>query len=392
MGWGCNSDTKLVEKVVSVVLDNLPAPPQVPPAGHLVGLEEVSAEVIQMLHKMEGNVRVVGICGMGGIGKTTLARHVFNIKQASFANSCFLKDVKEAKGDGVKNLQMKMLKDLAHEDAFDSTRWFERIRNQKVLLVIDDISEEKLFDDLIPDLKQLGLGSEVLITSRNQDVLMSIMRDIPHSELYQVPELSNGDSLELFTWCAFRRISLEAVDAAFHNFVKEITCACGGLPLALEVMGGYLAHKKNLSNDEKYWNEAISRLRTNNEIIAKLQMSYDNLDDKSSKCMFLDIACFMLGQLEEVALEVWKANDEYAAPSWSLNQLVQRCLVEVDSDGQLSMHDLLRDMGRNIVKENASHKPEKLSHVWDPKTAAKLLQKKQVCIFACCLVRVKVIC
>ncbi|KAG0598440.1 hypothetical protein M758_12G073700 [Ceratodon purpureus] len=371
------NDTKLVDKIVAVVLDNLPSP-SVPSTCYSVGLEELSAQVIYMLHKMKGNhVRVVGICGMGGIGKTTLATHVYNHEQSNFKSSCFLKDVKEAKGNVLKTLQMKMLKDLAHEDAFDSTRWYERIWNRKVLLVIDDISEKKTFDELIPNLNQLGKGSEVLITSRNGDILNSIMRDIPESELFHVPELSYSNSLELFTWCAFRRKNIYTVDASFHDFVKQITIACGGLPLALEVMGGYLAHKKNLPDDEKYWNEAIFALRKKKEIIPHLRITYNSLEDNDCKRMFLDIACFMLGHPAELSLEVWKSNDCYSAPSWSLDQLVQRCLVKVDSDGQLSMHDLLRDMGRGIVLENALQKQERFSHIWDPKIATKVLQQKQ---------------
>ncbi|KAG0564042.1 hypothetical protein KC19_8G078500 [Ceratodon purpureus] len=380
----CDNDTvKLEEKIVAAILNALPAPSPLPIARHPVGLNESSAYVIDQFHKMGDKfLGVMGIHGMGGIGKTTLAREVYNYEQASFGSRCFLKDVKDFKGvGGMEILQMKMVTDLLHvhvkKKNWDFAHWFKKIQGHKVLLVIDDVSERQLFDDLIPDLNMLTPGSRILIASRERDILRSITMDIQEGLLYQVPELNPLDSLDLFLWCAFRRNSIDVVNASFHKWVEEVTSACCGLPLALEIMGGFLADKKNLPDDEKYWREATSALKKNGAIITSLQITYDGLKNDEDKHMFLDIACFMLGHPKKVAMEVWESSGDCGSACWSLSRLIDKCLVKVDVDGNLSMHDLLRNMGRNIVMQRASYKVELQSHIWDPSLAAKILQEKQ---------------
>lgn len=93
--------------------------------------------------------------------------------------------------------------------------------------------------------------------------------------------------------------------------------------------------------------------------------------------MFLDMACFMLGHPEEVAMEVWNSNGDCGSSSWSFRLLIDKCLVKVDAEGRLTMHDLLPDMGCDVVM----HKLEMQSHIWDSSVAAKILQKEQVRFF-----------
>ncbi|KAG0598639.1 hypothetical protein M758_12G090000, partial [Ceratodon purpureus] len=322
--------------------------------------------------------RNIGHIWHGWNGKTTLAKEVYNQEQLRFKNKCFLKDVKDAKSStSIMDLQKKMMTDLLGVDVMklsgDCARWFEMIQRQKILLVVDDISETNQFYELIPDLNQLVQGSRVLITSRASDILNNIMVDIPHHALYPIPELSLSNSIELFIRCAFRKMTLDDVDISFHKSVNMVSKACGGVPLALEVMGGFLADKLN---EPDCWMQVISGLRSNGDILKSLKISYDGLTNKDDKQMFVDIACFMLGHLRHVALAIWNSIDNYRSPSWSLKRLIDKCLVKVDDKGLLRMHDLLRDMGRNIVEENATDRHELPSHIWSSSLAVKIIQKK----------------
>jgi hypothetical protein len=368
-----------VEKVIADVLKALPPPLPLPIACHPVGLKKTSMDVVNMLHNMGDNVGVLGICGMGGIGKTTLAKELYNQEQSKFENRCFLKDVK---GSAIGDLQMKMMRELLGKDVTmmfgDYARMLQVIHTKKLLLVVDNISEAEAqqFYELIPNLKQLVPGSRIIITSRESGLLNKIMVDIPQPgrKLYSMPELNFEDSLELFIKCAFNKKTLDEVDFVFHDVVEEITRACGGLPLALEVIGRFLVDK---SDQLECWREAIFQLKKDGNIMARLQISYDGLVNDDEKRMFVDIACVMLGHSKEKALEVWTSAG-YNTPNWSLNRLLDKCLVKVDIYGQLDMHDLLRDMGRKIVMDKAGKNLEMQSHVWDPTMATKLLQKEHV--------------
>ena len=305
-----NSDTDLVEKVVVAVLKALNSPLPIPPTRHPVGLKKTSMDGINMLHTMGDNIGVLGIYGMGGIGKTTLAKELYNQEQSRFDNRCFLKDVKDAKGSAIVDLQLKMVKELLGKDASmlfgDYARMFQVIQKKKLLLIVDDISEAKKFYELIPDLKQLAPRRRIIITSRENGLLNNIMANViqPGHKLYSMPELNFKDSLELFIKCAFHKKSLDEVDSIFHDVVKEITRACGGLPLALEVIGGFLFDKRD---QLECWREAIAQLKNDGDIMNRLQVSYDGLVNDDEKRMFVDIACLMLGHSKEKALEVWKS-------------------------------------------------------------------------------------
>jgi len=376
---GCRDEAQLKTAIVSRVRDHLRASQLPLVASYQVGLEETSKELIETLNQMEKDVGVLSLVGMGGIGKTALAKEIYCRfeKNDTFEKKSFLMDVREK---AILDLQKQLARDLFREDVrsmeeFD--KCFNRIMDRKVLIVIDDVDQKGQFDQLIPDINKLGPGSRVIITSRDSNVVNNIMRNGNCKYLrHEMAQLSITDSRHLFNWHAFHRA--DAIDG-FQELAKKVADACCGLPLALEVTGCFLFDKRQECDLKITWPQTIKTLSKEKYILNKLKVSYDSLSPEASM-MFLDIACFMIGQREHIAMQIFEAcKSDYKEPATSFGSLKDKCLVKLDEDRRIVMHDLLRDMGRQVVM-NQSHHMEKgtPSHLWDPKMVQRVLQNKEV--------------
>ena len=338
--------------------------------------------------KMLDSVSVVGLVGMGGIGKTTLATQIYNhfVSRRQFEQYCFLRDVRSSEPS---ELQRKLLRDLGHYSEVQSIspedykRAFDGLISQRVLVVVDDIDHGRQFAALVPDMQRLGRGSCVVITSRYSDVLHHAMAAAPSWKVYDVPVLSRSDSRRLFNHHAFS----SETPLSFAELAAEVADACGGHALSLEVIGASLFGKRG-REDREIWMEAVKSLQESEEIFDKLRSSYDSLPTDGDRAMFCDIACMLLGMEKEVALTIWKSCGRCSgadcstskAPTLVLRRLMDRSLVRVDDEGSLTMHDVLRDMGRDIVKRQARGS-EKQAHLWDAATALKVLSFKKASVF-----------
>jgi hypothetical protein len=155
--------------------------------------------------------------------------------------------------------------------------------------------------------------------------------------------------------------------------------ACCGLPLALEVIGCFLFDKRKECDLKSTWPQTIKTFSKKKDILKKLKVSYNGLSPKASM-MFLAIVCFMIGQCEHIVMQIFEAcKFDYEEPTPFFSLLKDKCLVKLDEDRRIIMHDLLRDMGHQVVK-NKSHNMEKRtpSHLWHPKMVQQVLQNKEV--------------
>ncbi|MED6167350.1 hypothetical protein PIB30_001772 [Stylosanthes scabra] len=186
-------------------------------------------------------------------------------------------------------------------------------------------------------------------------------------ELYSMKELNDNESIELFSWHAFKELGPKEEFALLAN---EVASYCEGLPLALEVIGSHLF------NREVYeWRSVLEKLKTipPNDVHKKLRISFDGLSDDREREIFLDVAFFFIGMDKNEVVDILNGCGHSA--EIGINVLMERCLVTVDTQRKLGMHGLLRDMGREIIRRSLPTKPEKRSRLWNPEEVLNVLSK-----------------
>ncbi|KAK8307393.1 hypothetical protein V6Z12_D03G192400, partial [Gossypium hirsutum] len=282
----------------------------VPP--YLVGIDSLVTQINQWLEQDGANkVGIATICSIGGIGKTTIAKAVYNQNIPRFEGYSFLADVRETSQDcnGLVRLQRQLisniLKGKSHK-LYNIDNGINKIKEivccRRVLLVLDDVDELEKIRKLMGTQIPFHPGSKIIITSRNRCLLnahfISQMFDLEAStstcgglrKLFEVKELASSEPLQLFNWYAFGHNSVPESSMAYaRSLVKH----CGGLPLALQVLGSSLSSKSVSS-----WKSALEKLEEipDSKIQKILRISYDSLGDDHDKNLFLDIVCLFIGK------------------------------------------------------------------------------------------------
>ncbi|XP_020528809.1 LOW QUALITY PROTEIN: disease resistance protein TAO1 [Amborella trichopoda] len=345
------TEANLVDEIVEHVSKKLVHKTPLHVADHPIGLDSGVADVMRLLNVHCNDVRMIAIRGMGGIGKTTLAKEVFNRIKSRFRSSCFLSDIREESrtNAGVVTLQKHLLKDLFNEE--DTNIHVvdkginvikSRIGFKKTLVVLDDVSDHKQLEKLVGESDWHCRGSRIIITTRDEHVL-NVRNRVHNHHIYKLEGLNNTQSLQLFSW---------------HAFGLWYPLLMG--PLALEVLGSYLCDKKTIQE----WEDTVTELKKipKEDIMQKLKISYDDLNEKEKK-IFLDIVCFFIGENKDYTIDIWKGCGLPA--SISINRPLQRCLIKIDGGNCLRMHDQIRAMGRCIVELENLDDPGSRSRLWD---------------------------
>ncbi|KAH7422764.1 hypothetical protein KP509_12G024400 [Ceratopteris richardii] len=321
-----------------------------------------------------------GLVGMGGIGKTTTAKSIYNKMHKKFEASFFCLNIREHAGydRGLEDLQAKILQNTALNVNKDKRAYDIEHRPQKIeindvehgksilsselkginaLIVLDDVDHESHIDALYRPLYTLGAKSVVVITTRNRD---SLKRE-QLTEIYEMQELDKENSERLFHWHAFLK-----PDAPAHlkRVSQDVIAACKGLPLSLEVIGSSLYGCESES-DISLWEENLRHLQENENIFGVLRISYHHLEGNEKEA-FLDICCFLIGKHEDIVCIFLEGC--YRTGQKILDVLKSRSLVSTDAEGLIRVHDQIRDMGRHIVREG------KKDRVWEEETANDVLE------------------
>ncbi|CAN1245414.1 Disease resistance protein L6 [Linum grandiflorum] len=318
--------------------------------------------------------KIVGIQGIGGMGKTTIAKAVYDNICAGFNRCCFLENTREllTKNDGIVSLQNKLISRILRDEvqvknASEGVNMIrEKVCKYKVLVVLDDVDDKFEFDQILGKLGDYSFESRFILTTRDKRVLELL----PECKLYEPKEMSHAHSVHLFSRHAF---GMQYIPEGYGALCDEFVKVGAKLPLALKLIGSLLFRR-----DRQFWEDQLMELKdlcaTNNKVQASLKISYDDLSC-NAKNIFLDIACFFIGEDKELPFHMWSDCKRY--PESGLRTLVLRSLIKVDERNQFWMHDLVRDLGRAIVIEEDVKNPCKRSRIWSYEDAMNVLKTKE---------------
>ncbi|XP_027357333.1 TMV resistance protein N-like [Abrus precatorius] len=363
---------KIVEEV-SRAINRAPLPIANYPVGLQAPMEKVNSLLVV---GSDDGVHIVGIHGIGGVGKTTLALAVYNSIADSFDGSCFLENVREtSKKHGLQHLQSILLnRTVGGEKKIVLTSVQEgksmisqRLGRKKVLLILDDVDEQDQLQAIVGRPEWFGPGSRVIITTRDQQLLAS--HDV--NTTYELNPLSEEDALRLLSYKAFKS---ENVDTSYADVLNRVVNYASGLPLALEVIGSNLCGKSI-----EAWDSAINQYERipSNKILETLKISFDALEEEE-KNVFLDIACCFKGyDLVEVK-DILHAHHGYCVEH-HIQVLNDRSLIKVSEyySDKVTLHDLIEDMGKEIVRRESSKEPGKRSRLWFHKDVVQVFEQDE---------------
>ncbi|XP_057987383.1 disease resistance protein RUN1-like isoform X1 [Hevea brasiliensis] len=364
-GW---EETMFIEEIVRDISDKLHYTSSRDTC-NLVGMGTHITEMEKILCLESNAVHMVGIWGMGGIGKTTIAKFIYDRICSQFQVHCFLANVKEDfRNLGAAALREKLLcKGLLLERKL-LNRWTfnagfnmikKRLCHKKVLVVLDDVDDWKQLEIFVNGSAWFGPGSRIIITTRDKHLLEA------HGvkNIYQVSYLKNDQALQLFSQYAFKqnnpRMEYLELSERFSFYAK-------GLPLALKVLGSFLNDKSILE-----WQTVQDKLTIipDLRIHDVLRVSFDDLDD-TQRDVFLDIACFFNGWDMKIARDILECCGFF--PDIALAVLKDRALITT-SDDMLLMHDMLQEMGQEIVRQQSKEEPGERSRLWIPEDIYQVL-------------------
>ncbi|XP_023640581.1 probable disease resistance protein RPP1 isoform X4 [Capsella rubella] len=335
----------------------------------LVGMRAHLKKMEPLLCLDSDEVRMIGIWGPSGIGKTTIARVAYNKFSNNFQLSVFMESI-EVKytrpcSDDYSaklHLQQLFMSQITNQNDMKISHLGvvkDRLKDKKVLVILDGVDQSIQLEAMAKETRWFGPGSRIIITTQNR----KIFRTHGINHIYKVDFPPDDEALQIFCTYAFGQKSSKD---GFKELAREVTKLAGKLPLGLRVMGSYF---RGMSKQE--WAKELPRLRTSldTDIQSILKFSYDALDDEE-KYLFLHIACFFNYQVIEKV--VTHLSYLLLDARRGLNVLAEKSLISIEY-GRVSMHNLLVQLGRDIVRKQSVREPGQRLYLVDGREICEIL-------------------
>ncbi|WRX27624.1 NB-ARC - like 10, partial [Theobroma cacao] len=286
----------------------------VPP--YIVGIDSLVTCINSWLGDGSNKVGIVTICRIKGIGKTTIAKVVYNLNIQKFESYSYLYDVREItqERNGLVRLQRQLILDILkgkankiHNSDDGITKIKEAICRRHVLLMLDDVDDSEKITEIIGAQIPFHPRSKIIITSRHQcllsDAFIMQMFDLEASSSYG--DLCKNDLID-----------------SYVEYARSVVKHYGGLPLALQVLGSSL-YGKSIN----VWTSALEKLKAipDSKIQKILRISYDSLKDRDYTTIILD-RC-----------------DYYT--TIGIENLINRSFLVVNEKNKLMMYQMIKDIG-----------------------------------------------
>ncbi|XP_073146510.1 putative late blight resistance protein homolog R1A-3 [Henckelia pumila] len=346
--------------------------PQIKKLTGVDGIIGFKDEIIKIADQLTGGpkqLQIISIFGMPGLGKTTLAKKLYDdptvVMRFDCCAWCVVSQIYRKR-----NLLVHLLStvsDLEHDKIIGmetenlGVELHKNLMGRRYLIILDDVWSSYELDDIRRYLPGDGNGSRILLTSRHKDVVPS------DSIIHPLPFLSNDQCWELLRKKVLQKddVPQELVDLG-----RKIAEHCQGLPLAVVVIASALA---NMDKKKSLWSEVAGSLSSQisedpNKLMSVLELSYEHLPSHLKPC-FLYFGAFP----EYREISVWKLVSLWIAEGFvqkqeqkSLNEVAEDYLMEMINRGLVlvsrrrpdggikscSIHDLLREMCLRKAKED----------------------------------------
>ncbi|CAI9304506.1 unnamed protein product [Lactuca saligna] len=365
------SEAKFVKDIVDIIYNKLERK-EVSLPQNITGMATRYKDIGVWLNQPD--VEFLAICGMGGSGKTTLAKYIYNSNWKTYENMSFLEGIREKceQPDGMRVLQEQLLKGILGGKkrkipsvSEGTCKIEEALQTKRSLIVLDDIVERSQLVALLGTGKINPLTKIIITTTRENTDDWFKFTDWRCQD-YEMKLLKPEESLELLSRHAFgSKVPMEG----FEEVAEQAVEYCEGNPLALEVLAAALSQKNTIL----HWKSQLNTLEKDihSRIHNVLIMSYKSLSLVLEKELFLHIACFFVGKDKDYVVKILQ--HDYDAAS-GITSLSNRCLLSVSPNNKLMMHRLLQEMGKNIVRQESKF-PEQRSRVWLSSDSYKILSK-----------------